>query len=293
MRRLAATAIAVLLAACGSSKSDTPKKAAGPVQNVGDPAGMRAFSGSFRTGTAAVASPGTCTVLVPPAGTGPLGATARCATATATVDLTGTYTATVASPRPVIDEAVVQAAGGTGVISLHNTGSTWTISGSIGASQAGVGVLSGTIVASGNSAPLVLTDATVDPVTAFCGTYAADAAPSTPFGAFLLQINSTVAQGVAASFDGLDAFLVAGSRSGSALDLSACDFTQCAPVATGTVNGTASISGRWGAPGVSNPGPTDRGSWSGTPCPGTITVRCCGTGPATRCCIGCSSCISG
>jgi len=284
MKRIAAVLLAAVAAACGgSSKSSTPATPGGVSQAVGDPAGQRAFSGSFRAG----ASSGTCTVLIPPAGTGAIATTGTCSTGASTVTLSGTYTAgLVGGPEEAV---VAEAATATGTVAItgSGTGGSWTITAVIGANGTGVGVLSGNIYIGATSATLVLTDATVDPTTAYCGDFYTAQTPPVDKGSFILQVNSTVAQGVAASYSG-NAALLMGSRSANHLVLNACQPPVCVSLGEGDVAGSTA-SGTYHDPDAPvNPAADQHGTWNGAVCPGATqaSLTCCHTGAATRCCIG-------
>jgi hypothetical protein len=280
--------LVALAAACGgSSKSEAPAPQA-PLQKTGSLLNRRAFSGPFSVGGAS----GTCTVVVPPAASaGP--ATAVCATSpTSTTTLTGGYAPFMGSSAEGRQLTQAAAAGG-GTVTLTYAGPpAWSLVLTLGGgtSSYGVGEAEGTLTIGGVTGGVVLTDATVDPMTAYCGSFT-----GSDTGLWLVGVNSTTALGGAVNSS--NAFLVLrGTRTGNSVGLTIYYLGQAGGTATGTISGAGtSLSGSWTVP-QPPPSPPDTGTWTGSVCAGSDNVapNCCGTGAASNCCFGKScTCLPG
>jgi hypothetical protein len=273
---LGALALAVALLGCGGDGGEPAEE---PVFG-GDPRGERAFVGALRLGPYS----GTCTLLVPAIGSAET-VRARCSTgAGEVVELTGLLTAATAKGHGAIEVSGTDAAGArwttiSGFIAnafptdlgprLFGSGLT------IQPQAPGTPALSGRVSAQ---------DATLEPVTAWCGTFSH---PSTAgAGAWAMQGSATLVTGVFVAPAPADGGMPHGAWrlfSANAGPSPLALTTYEAGAATGSASCTfsaGSASGTFVEPGL-GPG---AGSFAAGPCAPPPAHVCCGTGPATRCC---------
>jgi len=252
----------VVAAACGSSSGGKSS------EEASDPAGQRAFLGAVALGS----DLGTCAFIVAPEGI----ANGRCTAGASTADLTGTFGST---PDQALAGSVSAATPvpGTGIVTLAGTvgGVSWVFTGSIpapGLPPSSRDSLGGVLSVGEVTTYVVAMDATLEPATAYCGTFG-----GTDEGSWLLQVGSATANGVAFTDSG--AGILRGTRSGNEVTLTGYDpETSLAAVsANGTVS-AGSASGDWAA--LRGDG---AGTWTGAPCPGSNSFVCCGSGAETTC----------
>jgi hypothetical protein len=278
MRRMA-IALLLLAAACGSS--DTTNTPATPL--VGDPAGQRAFTGSYVAGT----KNGTCTITVSPAGTA-----AGACTAPASIVASGALTAAAAcSGSGSLSGTYTPGQNGAGTLSLHSSDNCWTFSAQITGTSAN-DTLEAEITANGVAGAAVLKDATVAKVTSYCGKFSGSDLDGALSGGLNFQTESDrdpgTLNGIALGQNGKGnpvGGVLIGSRASGKLDIKFFDPTNNLSqvgTASGTIAGGAVADGQW-----KNSDNTGSGTWTVQVCAGdgAIPFCCEGTGAATKCCL--------